>query len=142
MPRPADVQEKKTARQCKTTTIRAVENVHIFGSEELLRAPTDTLGRWKQNNRETQQYRILISMSGFSPKTTVLACRILNPDHVVVIHSRNTGDSYDLIRQNLVGGEGSYRIRPQNFKHFAIDPTQPPDTYITMRDEITAIQHH
>lgn len=65
---------------------------------------------------------LLVSLSGFSPETTILAYELLKPVQVVIIRSTNSHQSLDRIAEHLVG-QG--RLRYSAFQHFEIDPSDP-----------------
>src|SRR5947208_7338483 len=45
------------------------------------------------------RYKALINLLGFTPKTTVLACQLLQPDSLTVLHTRETEPFLDVVRE-------------------------------------------
>jgi CRISPR-associated protein (TIGR02710 family) len=80
--------------------------------------------------------RLLISLSGFSPATTIIAFRLLRPQRLVVISSNDAQDSVDVIGRLLVG---SGELRFQDFTHHRVPPTNPLEIYRHVQRELDAL---
>jgi CRISPR-associated protein (TIGR02710 family) len=76
---------------------------------------------------------VLISLCGFAATPTVLTYELLLPRRVVVITSRDAPDSVDLIGQRLVAPD---RLRFQDFRHVAVDASDPLDMYQNIAREL------
>lgn len=81
---------------------------------------------------------LLISLSGFSPVTTILACRLLSPERLLVISSEQTEASINVIADYLVGPGG---LRHSDFMHMRCTPTDPRGIYRAVKDELSRSQH-
>lgn len=46
------------------------------------------------------RYDAVISLIGFTPETTVLACRLLRPEHLAVLHTRETEPFLEIVRKH------------------------------------------
>lgn len=69
-----------------------------------------------------KRVNLLISLSGFSPETTIIAYELLKPEQVVVIRSSGLNESLDRIAEHIVGPG---KLKPSEFQHFEIDPSDP-----------------
>ena len=78
---------------------------------------------------------LLVSLSGFSPATTILAYEVLRPRRVFVISSAAAAESLDRIGGYLCSPG---RLRHSEFSHRRCDPTQPLDIYRIVHDELAA----
>lgn len=62
---------------------------------------------------------LLVSLSGFSPETTIIAWEILRPPAVLILSSDSAAASVDIIFDHLCGAG----LRPSQIRHEAIDPS-------------------
>ncbi|GIG10779.1 hypothetical protein [Catellatospora coxensis] len=67
---------------------------------------------------------LLISLSGFSPETTLLAYELLQPERLLIISSENTRAKVDLIYEKLRD-----RLTISNLELRYCDPVDPIDIY-------------
>lgn len=74
---------------------------------------------------------LLISLTGFSPVTTLLAFGWLKPKALLLISSRNAQDGIDLIHAQTVGRG---RLRAMDFHHRQCNPADPKGIYKLIRD--------
>ena len=74
---------------------------------------------------------LLISLSGFSPETTLLAFALTNPARLVIITSENTAKTVDMIWEKLAG-----KINFSNVRHLPCDPVDPTSIYEIIQKEI------
>lgn len=81
---------------------------------------------------------LLISLSGFSPVTTILACRLLGPERLLVISSEQTEASINVIADHLVGPGG---LRHSDFMHVRCTPTDPRGIYKAIKEELSRHWH-
>ena len=81
----------------------------------------EVIKRAKANSAATPappEVDLLVSLSGFSPATTILAFELIRPRQLFVISSENTSDSIDVIHEHLVMGR---RLPARHFHHKACD---------------------
>jgi CRISPR-associated protein (TIGR02710 family) len=89
------------------------------------------------SSRPHPPVRLLISLAGFSPITTVLVYRLLKPQRMLVITSQNARSSIDVIGAEVVG-DG--RLRYQDFRHEPVVPTDPLGIYRAVRAELERLE--
>ncbi len=78
---------------------------------------------------------LLVSLSGFSPATTILAFELVRPEQLFVISSEGTTASIDVIHEHLVP-----RILPaRHFRHKSCDGTNPLAIYRLVKDEVAGL---
>jgi hypothetical protein len=76
----------------------------------------------------------MVSLSGFSPMTTILAYELVKPERVLVISSAGTEvHSYDLIHRHLVA-EGE--LKTWQLRYQPCDPTDPYAIYKLVKSEV------
>ena len=97
--------------------------------------------RWAVDRREdlALDCDLLISMSGFSPATTILAYRLLKPRRIFVVSSENAQDGIDIIHRFIVGTSPD-RLPPRCFHHQTCDPTQPHAIYRLVKEELERLK--
>lgn len=95
--------------------------------------------KWTASTYSSHKYDLLISMSGFSPETTILAFKIIRPKSMIIISSERTAESIDKIADHVVG-HGADRIPHSMFFHFQCDPTSPLDIYEILKSQIDKIK--
>ena len=76
---------------------------------------------------------LLISLSGYSPLTTILAYELLRPERLLVISSEETQASIDVIGDYLVAPG---RLRQSDFMHRSCTPTDPHGIYRIVKEEL------
>lgn len=87
----------------------------------------------KENPALTRPVDILISMSGFSPLTTILAYELIRPARLLVIYSEQANASVDYIASHVIGPG---RLRFQDFSHRSVEPTDPQSVYREVKAEL------
>lgn len=87
----------------------------------------------RSERRLAAPVRLLISLSGFSPVTTILAYRLLRPERLLVISSQQTEASINVIGDYVVGPG---KLRQSDFMHRACPPTDPYGIYRVVKDEL------
>ncbi|GAA2395524.1 hypothetical protein Cme02nite_55800 [Catellatospora methionotrophica] len=87
----------------------------------------------KQNPALKRPVDLLISMSGFSPLTTILAYELIRPTRLLVIYSEQAGTSVDVIAQRVLRPG---RLRQLDFSHRSVDPTDPQGIYREVKAEL------
>jgi CRISPR-associated protein (Cas_Cas02710) len=73
---------------------------------------------------ERRQVDLLVSLSGFSPETTLLAFELVEPRRLLVISSENTRPKVNIIHDKLRD-----RLAFADFQHVYVDPVDPVDIY-------------
>lgn len=71
----------------------------------------------------------LISLSGFSPETTILAYEILRPQRLLVITSKGARESIDVIGAHVLASEGGSGLKLSHFQQEACEPSDPLSIY-------------
>jgi hypothetical protein len=66
----------------------------------------------------------LVSLSGFSPETTLLAFELVRPQKLTIVSSDNVSDKVDVIIDKLYG-----RLKPSQIQHYFCDPADPLGIY-------------
>lgn len=112
------------------------EQATRFYLDEMLDDVTERALR-KGGVRPHRPVRLLISLAGFSPVTTVLVHRLLQPQRMLVVTSHNARGSIDVIGARVVG-EG--RLRYQDFRHAPVIPTDPLGIYRVVRSELEELE--
>lgn len=100
---------------------RPAEQARRFHQENLFQDVID-LARRQSPLLDKRPVQLLVSLSGFSPETTILAYELLKPIHVVIIRSAGSRHSLDRIAEHLVGPG---KLKNSAFQHFEIDPSDP-----------------
>lgn len=77
---------------------------------------------------------LLISVTGFSPRTTILAFKVLRPRRLVVIPSESARGSINTIWRHVVGEEGG--LEPADFVQRPCVPTDPLSIYDVVKQEL------
>src|SRR5690242_2993488 len=67
---------------------------------------------------------MLVSLSGFSPETTLLAFELVRPKRLTIISSENVSDKVDVIMEKLRG-----RLRLSQIRFEPCDPADPLGIY-------------
>jgi CRISPR-associated protein (TIGR02710 family) len=74
---------------------------------------------------------LLVSMSGFSPETTLLAFELVQPQRLLVISSEHSVHTLDTIWEKLKG-----RLAFSAFEHRQCDPVDPVSIYDIVRKNV------
>src|SRR5690242_522354 len=85
----------------------------------------------KINSTELPRDRVdlLVSLSGFSPETTILAFRLLRPVRLMIIGSEATWSSLDTIQSAL-------DLPLSQIRTHAVDPTDPMRIYQLIKEVV------
>lgn len=90
------------------------------------------------SDRVKPEVDLLVSLSGFSPMTTILAYELVEPKEVVVVSSAGTQPhSYDLIHHHIVFER---RLSSWKLRHHPCDPTDPYAIYKLVKGEVDGYQ--
>ena len=81
----------------------------------------------------SRHVNILISMSGFSPLTTILAYELIRQARLFIIYSKQANESVDYIGRHVVRPG---RLRMQDFNHRSVNPTDPHSVYREVKAEL------
>jgi CRISPR-associated protein (TIGR02710 family) len=108
------------------------EQATAFKLAEMLPAIVDHARRNSQV-REWPSVDLLVSLSGFSPATTVLAYELLKPRALFILSSEGTDRSIDVIHQYVVQPG---RLAPRQFGHKVCDGTDPYEIYRRVKEEL------
>ena len=76
---------------------------------------------------------LLVSLSGFSPATTILAYELLRPKQLFVISSEGTDHSIDVIHDYVVRPD---RLAARHFNHEPCDGTDPLSIYQEVKKRV------
>ncbi|MGN9785416.1 TIGR02710 family CRISPR-associated CARF protein [Nonomuraea sp. ZG12] len=87
----------------------------------------------RRNSALRRPVDLLISMSGFSPLTTILAYELIRPRRLLVIYSEQANASVDFIASRVIGPG---RLRYQDFSHRSVEPTDPQGVYREVKAEL------
>jgi hypothetical protein len=92
--------------------------------------------RRKSQNALPPRVDLLISLSGFSPITTILTFKLLRPTQLLVINSEANKRSIDIIADELIGnGE----LRYADFMHESVTPTDPSSIYRVVKAKLDSL---
>ncbi|MCA1702971.1 MAG: hypothetical protein LC808_06750 [Actinobacteria bacterium] len=91
----------------------------------------------RSDPRSDQPVRLLISLSGFSPLTTILAYELLRPEQLLVLFSEDTRAGIDSIADHVVGRSG---LRYRDFMSRPCVPTDPHGVYRVVKEELDSIR--
>ena len=83
---------------------------------------------------DVQGIPLLISMSGLSPLTTILAYEIFKPRRLLVIYSAKGVGAVDEIGDHVVGVG---RLKHSEFSHESVDPTDPKAVYQIIKEYLS-----
>jgi hypothetical protein len=75
---------------------------------------------------------LLVSLSGFSPATTILAFELVQPKRLLVISSEGTDGSIDVILEHLV----PRRLRGSRLQYMRCKATDPLAIYLLVKKEV------
>jgi hypothetical protein len=86
----------------------------------------DVVESAKANSADVERPDIdlLVSLSGYSPETTLLAFELTKPKQILILTSENTLPQVDIINEKIAG-----RLRSSKFRHDTVDPVNPLDIY-------------
>lgn len=77
----------------------------------------------------------LISMSGFSPMTTIIAYELLRPKRLLVIGSEDANTSFNIIAEHIIDN-GRGRLSFKDILNRQCSPTEPHIIYRVIREEL------
>ncbi|WP_326551930.1 TIGR02710 family CRISPR-associated CARF protein [Micromonospora sp. NBC_01813] len=77
---------------------------------------------------------LLISLSGFSPETTLLAFALTRPARILIITSEGTQKTIDAIWEKLAG-----KIKFSEARHVTCDPVDPTSIYDIVLKEVRSL---
>jgi Csm6 HEPN domain len=97
---------------------------------EVIRRARDQAG-----TSSPREVDLLVSLSGFSPATTILAFELVRPRRLFVISSKGTAGSIDVINEHLV----PRRLRASQFQHKSCDGTDPLAIYQLVREQVAEL---
>ena len=95
----------------------------------------------KKSEVSEEKVDFLISLSGFSPATTILATKILRPTRLLVITSADARTSIDTIGKHLLGEEEGM-IRLSDFSHKNCEPSDPLSIYEIIKGQLNDIEQN
>lgn len=81
--------------------------------------------------------RLLISLAGFSPLTTILTYELVRPERLLVVSSEEAPDSIDVIAGHVVAPG---RLRHREFRHLPCKSTDPLDIYRIVKDQLESMR--
>lgn len=86
----------------------------------------DTVAAAKVNSADVERpdVDLLVSLSGYSPETTLLAYELILPSQLLVISSEKTLAQVDVINEKIAG-----RLKFSEFRYDKVDPVNPLDIY-------------
>ena len=95
----------------------------------------EVIRRAQRNSATAGKPRVdlLVSLSGFSPATTILAYELLRPSQLFVISSEGTDRSIDVIHDYVVG---TGRLPARHFNHEICDGTDPLAIYKEVKKRV------
>src|SRR6266571_2209716 len=109
--------------------------VRFFLDEMLDEAIERAVARGGRRPGET--VRLLISLSGFSPLTTILAYELLRPERLLVVTSEHAQASIDLIAGHVVAPG---RLRYRDFAPRSCSPTDPLAIYRIVKEAMDELR--
>jgi len=101
----------------------AAEQARRFWLDEMY---SDVVEAAKENSASVERPAVdlLVSLSGFSPETTLLAYELLQPKRLLVISSENTRQKINIIYEKLHG-----KLSPADIEPRYVDPVDPVEIY-------------
>ncbi|MFI6290902.1 hypothetical protein ACIBEJ_04915 [Nonomuraea sp. NPDC050790] len=101
----------------------ATEQANRYRLEEMY---ADAVEAARKNSADVERPEVdlLVSLSGFSPETTLLAFELIRPPRLLVISSENTRAKVNIIHEKLRD-----RLAVSDFEHRYCDPVDPTDIY-------------
>lgn len=93
----------------------------------------DVVAAAKENSADVDcpEIDLLVSLSGYSPETTLLAFELTRPKELLVITSENTRPQIDIISDKLEG-----KLKSSRFRHDTVDPVNPLDIYEVVKKAV------
>jgi hypothetical protein len=98
---------------------------------------SDVVAAAKANSADVPRPEVdlLVSLSGFSPETTLLAYELILPLRLLVISSDNTRSQVDVIHKKI--GD---RLEFSQFMHDYVDPVNPIDIYELVKKAVRPVR--
>lgn len=86
----------------------------------------DVVESAKANSADVERPDIdlLVSLSGYSPETTLLAFELIKPKQILIVTSEKTLPEVNVISDKIAG-----RLRSSEFRHDTVNPVNPLDIY-------------
>jgi len=110
----------------------AIDRARRFRIDEVLPAVVRNIREnWVQQTKDPVD--LLVSLSGHSPETTVVAFEMLLPERLLVLQSESAPQSIDVIAKHT--GVLPSRIQPS-----LVDPNDPLTIYAQVKDEVERIR--
>ncbi|GAA1691336.1 hypothetical protein GCM10009830_43860 [Glycomyces endophyticus] len=110
----------------------AIDRARRFRVEQVLPVVVRNIREnWKQQTKDPVD--LLVSLSGHSPETTVVAFEMLRPDRLLVLQSEAAFQSLDVISK--YANVQASRIEPR-----LVDPNDPLSIYAQVKDEVDRIR--
>jgi hypothetical protein len=107
-----------------------------FQLEEML---DEIVERARSNSAEAlpaEPVDLLISLSGFSPITTIIVAKLLEPRQLLVLNSEASKSSVDVIADELIAPGG---LRHRDFMHESVAPTDPRSIYRVVKAKLDGV---
>lgn len=125
--------ERGEEEYCEGT---AAEQALRFYVDELLEEAVKRANA-RSDPRPAVPVSLLISLSGFSPVTTILAYELLRPEQLLVLFSEDTRAGIDSIAGHVVHPS---RLRQSNFMARSCVPTDPHGVYRVVKDVLDSMR--
>lgn len=95
----------------------------------------EVIKRAQKNSADSSlpQVDLLVSLSGFSPMTTILAYELLRPNRLFVISSEGTDRSIDVIHDYVIGRG---KLSASRFRHEPCDGIDPLSIYKEVKKQV------
>jgi CRISPR-associated protein (TIGR02710 family) len=106
----------------------AIDRARRFRIEQVLPLVVRRIREnWVQQTKDPVD--LLVSLSGHSPETTVVAFEMLLPDRLLVLQSEAASQSIDVVAEHA-------SVRPSRIKPCLVDPNDPLAIYALVKDEV------
>ncbi|WP_067502168.1 hypothetical protein [Actinoplanes sp. TFC3] len=111
----------------------AAEQAQSFRLAEIYDEAVE-VARANSTDVERPAVDLLISLSGFSPETTLLAFALTRPARILIITSEGTKKTIDAIWEKLAG-----KIKFSEIRHVTCDPVDPTSIYDIVLKEVRSL---
>ncbi|WP_199517284.1 hypothetical protein [Nucisporomicrobium flavum] len=111
----------------------AAEQAQAFRLAEIYDEAVE-VARANSTDVERPAVDLLISLSGFSPETTLLAFALTRPARILIITSEGTQKTIDAIWEKLAG-----KIKFSEVRHVTCDPVDPTSIYDIVLREVRSL---
>lgn len=92
--------------------------------------------RWLEAHDERRTFDVMVSVLGFSPATSIIACSVLRPQHLILVTSGEADHGIDIVGEAVV----PRLVARRNFRHHRCNPTDPLDIYAKIKASLEEIQ--